>query len=138
MGTYATILISFWFTRPTHITSLTFHKQLKLPQTRSCLLTENKWSYSFLLFILVKQHSWCTTSVPDVVRFTDFIYNDTCYYSTMIKNFIKEAKLVPSNIAVDLILQAMSRSGKKKFLIDGFPRNEENRVAFLIDGFPRS
>lgn len=29
-----------------------------------------------------------------------------------------------------LLQQAMQQSEKKKFLIDGFPRNEENRTAF--------
>ncbi|KAI3972219.1 hypothetical protein MKX01_011771 [Papaver californicum] len=55
-----------------------------------------------------------------------------CHLSvgTMIGNCMKEAKLAPSDIVVELILRAMKQSGKKKFLIDEFPRNEENRVAF--------
>lgn len=43
---------------------------------------------------------------------------------------IKEGKLVPSEVTVKLLQRAMNESGNDKFLIDGFPRNEENRVAF--------
>jgi UMP-CMP kinase len=45
----------------------------------------------------------------------------------MIKDLIKEGKLVPSEVTVKLILKAISESTNDKFLIDGFPRNEENR-----------
>lgn len=40
---------------------------------------------------------------------------------------IKEGKLVPSEMTVKLILKAISKSSNNKFLIDGFPRNDENR-----------
>ncbi|XP_057970716.1 UMP-CMP kinase 3-like isoform X3 [Malania oleifera] len=49
---------------------------------------------------------------------------------TMILEFKKEGKIVPSEVTVKLLEQAMQRSKNKKFLIDGFPRNEENRIAF--------
>jgi len=45
----------------------------------------------------------------------------------MIKGMIKEGKLVPSETTVKLILKAISESSNNKFLIDGFPRNDENR-----------
>jgi adenylate kinase family enzyme len=32
-----------------------------------------------------------------------------------------------------LLERAMTESGKDRFLIDGFPRNEENRAAFEAD-----
>ncbi|KAG0475037.1 hypothetical protein HPP92_014723 [Vanilla planifolia] len=48
----------------------------------------------------------------------------------MIKNLMKEGQIVPSEVTVKLLLRAMLESGNDKFLIDGFPRNEENRVAF--------
>lgn len=47
----------------------------------------------------------------------------------MIQEYKKEGKLVPSEIVVKLLQQAMQRSGNNKFLLDGFPRNERNRVA---------
>lgn len=47
----------------------------------------------------------------------------------MIQEFKKEGKLVPSEVVVKLLQQAMQKSRNRNFLIDGFPRNEENRVA---------
>ena len=41
-----------------------------------------------------------------------------------------EGKLVPSELIVKLLLKAMLQSGNDKFLVDGFPRNEENRQAY--------
>lgn len=48
----------------------------------------------------------------------------------MIQNMIKEGKIVPSEVTIKLLQKAMEESGNDKFLIDGFPRNEENRAAF--------
>ncbi|XP_074578210.1 UMP-CMP kinase 3-like isoform X2 [Curcuma longa] len=49
---------------------------------------------------------------------------------TMISNMIKEGKIVPSEVTVELLKMAILESGNNKFLIDGFPRNEENRTTF--------
>jgi UMP-CMP kinase len=43
---------------------------------------------------------------------------------------IKDGKIVPSEVTIKLLQTAMLQSGNDKFLIDGFPRNEENRAAF--------
>ncbi|PKU75519.1 UMP-CMP kinase [Dendrobium catenatum] len=43
---------------------------------------------------------------------------------------INEGKIVPSEFTIKLLQRAMLESGNDKFLIDGFPRNEENRAAF--------
>ena len=43
---------------------------------------------------------------------------------------IKDGKIVPSEVTVKLLQRAMQDSSNDKFLIDGFPRNEENRAAF--------
>ncbi|XP_038876172.1 UMP-CMP kinase 3-like isoform X3 [Benincasa hispida] len=48
----------------------------------------------------------------------------------MIKSMINEGKIVPSDVTVNLLQKAMEESGNDKFLIDGFPRNDENRAAF--------
>ncbi|KAE8657195.1 UMP-CMP kinase [Hibiscus syriacus] len=48
----------------------------------------------------------------------------------MILNTIKEGKIVPSQVTVKLIQKDMESSDNDKFLIDGFPRTEENRVSF--------
>nr|CAB3480650.1 unnamed protein product [Digitaria exilis] len=48
----------------------------------------------------------------------------------MILDIIKEGRIVPSEITVELIRKAMEASNANKVLIDGFPRCEENRIAF--------
>ncbi|XP_072987128.1 UMP-CMP kinase 2-like isoform X10 [Typha latifolia] len=48
----------------------------------------------------------------------------------LIRSIIKEGKIVPSEITVNLIHKAIKSSTADKFLIDGFPRSEENRIAF--------
>lgn len=46
----------------------------------------------------------------------------------LIEDIKKKGELVPSELVVTILQQAMQKSKSKKFLIDGFPRNEENRV----------
>ncbi|KAE9452103.1 hypothetical protein C3L33_15996, partial [Rhododendron williamsianum] len=48
---------------------------------------------------------------------------------SMIKSFKMDGKLVPVEIVIELLHKAMHKRKDGKFLIDGFPRNEENRVA---------
>ena len=50
----------------------------------------------------------------------------------MIENMIKEGKIVPSEVTIKLLKQAMIKNENDRFLIDGFPRNEENRAAFEL------
>lgn len=46
----------------------------------------------------------------------------------LIERLIVEGKIVPSEITVGLLRTAMQSSGwaEKRFLVDGFPRNQEN------------
>ena len=48
----------------------------------------------------------------------------------MINTYIVEGKIVPAKVTVELLKKAMEKSGKKKFLIDGFPRSKENLDVF--------
>lgn len=48
----------------------------------------------------------------------------------MILNLIKDGKIVPSEVTVKLLQKELESINSSKFLIDGFPRTEENRVAF--------
>lgn len=50
----------------------------------------------------------------------------------LIEDYIKNGKIVPVEITISLLRKAMERSATKKFLIDGFPRNENN-----LDGWER-
>jgi UMP-CMP kinase len=48
--------------------------------------------------------------------------------AVLINNIIKEGNCVPVEISVNLIKEAMEMHGwsTKRFLIDGFPRNQDN------------
>lgn len=52
----------------------------------------------------------------------------------MINQYMVEGKLVPGEIAVQLMKKAMEKNGwnKKRYLVDGFPRGQEN-----LDGWSR-
>lgn len=47
-----------------------------------------------------------------------------------VAEMMQQGQIVPSSVTVGLLQDAMKSSGKTKFLIDGFPRNVENRQAF--------
>lgn len=48
----------------------------------------------------------------------------------LINSFIAQGNLVPVEITIKLLYNAMVNSGAKSFLVDGFPRNQDN-----IDGW---
>ncbi|KAK5650960.1 hypothetical protein RI129_001989 [Pyrocoelia pectoralis] len=47
-------------------------------------------------------------------------------YGALIEEHIREGKIVPVDITCSLLERAIQESANKKFLIDGFPRNEDN------------
>ncbi|XP_055329307.1 UMP-CMP kinase-like [Paramacrobiotus metropolitanus] len=47
-------------------------------------------------------------------------------YGELILNYMKEGKIVPVEITCSLLENAMRKSGRSHFLIDGFPRNQNN------------
>ncbi|XP_017769056.1 PREDICTED: UMP-CMP kinase [Nicrophorus vespilloides] len=53
-------------------------------------------------------------------------------YGELIETYIREGKIVPVDITCSLLERAMRESGTDKFLIDGFPRNQDN-----LDGWNR-
>ncbi|KAJ8650476.1 hypothetical protein MRB53_003499 [Persea americana] len=76
---------------------------------------------------IVKRFGYTHLSAGDLLR------NEVASGSKngpMIQKIMKEGKLVPSEITVRLLLGAMEESKSDKFLIDGFPRSEENRTIF--------
>eukprot|EP01135_Chromosphaera_perkinsii_P009016 Nk52_evm34s1569 gene=Nk52_evmTU34s1569 len=50
----------------------------------------------------------------------------------LIESYIKDGKIVPVEITINLIKKAMDKSSTGKFLIDGFPRNKDN-----LDGWDK-
>ncbi|XP_024516087.1 UMP-CMP kinase 3 isoform X1 [Selaginella moellendorffii] len=76
---------------------------------------------------IVEKFGFVHLSAGDLLRAE---INSGSANGTMIQNMIQEGKIVPSEVTVKLLQKAMAESGKDKFLIDGFPRNQENRAAF--------
>ncbi|XP_005178088.3 UMP-CMP kinase [Musca domestica] len=50
----------------------------------------------------------------------------------LIEDYIRNGKIVPVEVTCSLLEAAMNKSDKNKFLIDGFPRNQDN-----LDGWNR-
>ncbi|PKA50100.1 UMP-CMP kinase [Apostasia shenzhenica] len=76
---------------------------------------------------IVRHFGFTHLSAGDLLRAESKSGSET---GIMIENMLREGMIVPSEVTVKLLLQAMLESGNDKILIDGFPRNEENRVAF--------
>lgn len=76
---------------------------------------------------IVDTYGFTHLSAGDLLRAE---INSGSKYGTMIENTIKEGKIVPAEVTVKLLQRAMKESDNDKFLIDGFPRNEENRTSF--------
>ncbi|XP_032519968.1 UMP-CMP kinase [Danaus plexippus] len=53
-------------------------------------------------------------------------------YGEMIEEKIRNGEIVPVEVTCSLIDKAMQKSGKTRFLVDGFPRNKDN-----LDGWQR-
>jgi hypothetical protein len=68
---------------------------------------------------------------PYAKDFSALLYRHTwLHFRELILDIIKEGRIVPSEITVELIRKAMETSSANKVLIDGFPRCEENRITF--------
>jgi UMP-CMP kinase len=76
---------------------------------------------------IVKTYNFLHLSAGDLLRAE---MNSGSQYGEMIATMIKEGKIVPSEVTVRLLDQAMNKSGQSKFLIDGFPRNAENNSSW--------
>lgn len=74
---------------------------------------------------IVKEYGFSHFSVGDLLRAEKASGSKT---AKLIDEYIAEGKLVPSKIPVKLIKKAMKKAGWERnyYLIDGFPRNQEN------------
>lgn len=74
---------------------------------------------------LVETGKWVHLSTGDLLREEK---KSGSKDAEMIEGYLREGKLVPSELLVGLVRKAMLANGwaKKRFLIDGYPRNEEN------------
>ncbi|GCB71784.1 UMP-CMP kinase [Scyliorhinus torazame] len=78
---------------------------------------------------IVKQYGYTHLSAGDLLRAER--NKGATEYGELIDNHIKEGKIVPVEITINLIKRAMEETmnqdaTKDKFLIDGFPRNTDN------------
>lgn len=72
---------------------------------------------------LVKDYGFIHLSAGDLLRAER---NSGSKDGELIQHYIKEGKIVPVEITVRLIEKAMNDNPNCKFLVDGFPRNENN------------
>ncbi|KAK5806893.1 hypothetical protein VI817_001151 [Penicillium citrinum] len=86
---------------------------------------------------LVKNYSFVHLSAGDLLRAEQI--REGSQYGAMIKEFITEGKIVPMEVTVALLSNAMAESlatnppppgTKARFLIDGFPRKLDQAVFF--------
>jgi len=79
--------------------------------------------------LLSKEYGFIHLSAGDLLREERKSGTST---GDLIEDYIRNGKIVPSEITVGLLNNAMVKNGweKSKFLIDGFPRNQEN-----VDGW---
>mmetsp|Transcript_12349 Transcript_12349/g.19181 ORF Transcript_12349/g.19181 Transcript_12349/m.19181 type:complete len:200 (-) Transcript_12349:24-623(-) len=79
---------------------------------------------------LVSDHGFVHLSAGDLLREER---DSGSEQADLINGIILEGKIVPVEITVGLIKQAMEKNGwnKKKYLIDGFPRSEDNQSGWV-------
>ncbi|CAG9865196.1 unnamed protein product [Phyllotreta striolata] len=80
---------------------------------------------------IVENFGYLHLSAGDLLR--EERRNPDSQYGELIENHIREGKIVPVEITCSLLENAMQASGQDKFLIDGFPRNQDN-----LDGWNKS
>ena len=75
--------------------------------------------------LLVKDHNFIHLSAGELLREE---MNKETENSKLIESIMVSGKIVPVEITVGLLKQAMEQNGwgEAKFLVDGFPRNEDN------------
>lgn len=73
---------------------------------------------------IAKEYDFVHLSAGDLLREERSKPNSK--YGQLIEKYIQEGKIVPVDITCSLLENAMIASGKNKFLIDGFPRNQDN------------
>lgn len=78
---------------------------------------------------IVEKYGYTHLSAGELLR--DERKNPDSQYGELIEKYIKEGKIVPVEITISLLKREMDQTmaanaQKNKFLIDGFPRNQDN------------
>lgn len=80
---------------------------------------------------LVKEKGFVHLSAGDLLRAEQ--KREGSKYGELIASYIKEGKIVPQEVTVALLKQAITENhdkGNKKFLVDGFPRKMDQAITF--------
>jgi UMP-CMP kinase len=72
---------------------------------------------------IVNKYSYVHLSAGDLLRAERKSGSDK---AQLINDYIAEGKIVPVEITVGLLMDAIKANGGKRFLVDGFPRNTNN------------
>jgi UMP-CMP kinase len=72
---------------------------------------------------IVEKFGYTHLSAGDLLRDER---NSGSKLAEMINQKIKDGQIVPAEVTVNLLHQAMTKSGSRQFLIDGFPRDPDN------------
>jgi UMP-CMP kinase len=84
---------------------------------------------------IVRDFGFKHLSAGDLLR--DEQQNPNSKYGELIANYIREGKIVPQEITIALLQNAMQKTieseNKHKFLIDGFPRKMDQAIKFEQD-----
>lgn len=78
--------------------------------------------------LLAKKSDFTHISVGDLMR-KEMKRNSTA--SAVIKYYVLEGKIVPAKHTCEILQKAMEESKVKRFLIDGYPRDERNLKAWI-------
>lgn len=78
---------------------------------------------------IVELYGYVHLSAGDLLREER---NSGSELAEMINTYIAEGKIVPAEVTVRLLHAAMEKSGKTKFLVDGFPRDMDNLNCWLV------
>lgn len=73
---------------------------------------------------IAKEYGFVHLSAGDLLR--EERQRPGSEYGEMIEEKIRNGEIVPVEVTCSLLHKAMLNSGKTRFLIDGFPRNEDN------------
>lgn len=77
---------------------------------------------------IVKQYDFVHLSAGELLRQEQL--KSKSKYKELIQHHMKEGSIVPAEITCNLLKQAMEESKKMNFLIDGYPRNEDNFITW--------
>lgn len=80
---------------------------------------------------LVKEYHFVHLSAGDLLRAEQA--REGSEFGELIKRYIKEGLIVPQEVTIALLQQAITenfKNGKTKFLVDGFPRKMDQAITF--------